>query len=163
MHGDRAAQLKRKARRRIEETADRAAKNLIKIDSNETESAETRFKATLQLLDRADVNAKTSIDVEVSAKPWEQVMEGMVDRIEITSGDHYLRSVGELPPAKPTILAQRPAMTIRPCSPVARHATMTMEQAYEELARINAAAAARQRAASAGHARISRRTRRPQR
>jgi hypothetical protein len=58
------------------------------------------LKATLQLLDRADVNAKTSIDVEVSAKPWEQVMEGMVDRIEITSGDHYLRSVGELPPAK---------------------------------------------------------------
>jgi hypothetical protein len=93
-HGGRAKQTVEKARRRLAENADRGAKQLLKLAFDDKQSADIRLKATLQLLDRAGVNAKTSVELEVSATPSQQIIDGIANQLEITSRDAYRRSVG---------------------------------------------------------------------
>lgn len=98
-HGGRAKQTVEKARRRLAENADRGAKQLLKLAFDQKQSADIRLKATLQLLDRAGVNAKTSVEVEVGVKPVDQIIEGITTSLETTSRDAYRRAQGHTPPA----------------------------------------------------------------
>lgn len=101
-HGGRSKRAIEAAKRRIAETADVAAKQLLKLAFDDKQSADIRLKATLQLLDRAGVNAKTSVEVEVGVKPVNQIMEGIVTTLETGSRADWRRSQGivdDNPPA----------------------------------------------------------------
>jgi hypothetical protein len=105
-HGARAPQVKAKARQRIEEAADRMAKALLKMASDENVSEVVRLRAITDALSRAGITEKTAVEVEVSLKPFEQI----ITRVESGSRAAYRASVGR-PDSIPTALADRPAET----------------------------------------------------
>jgi len=76
MHGGATQAAKTKARKRIEEAADRLARQLLGIAEG-AESEAVRLAAVKDALDRAGIQAKTAATVEVSVKPWETVLEGI--------------------------------------------------------------------------------------
>lgn len=93
-HGGKAKQSLMAARRRLMENADPAVKQLAKIAYDDNVAVETRLKATLALIDRSVGGPKSALEVEVSAKPFEQVLEGMADQLEITSRAEFRRAQG---------------------------------------------------------------------
>jgi hypothetical protein len=76
-HGGAARQSKAAARRRIDEHADPLVRAMIEIAQADDVSPATRVAAIKDLLDRADITGKTSIEVEHTVKPWEQILGRM--------------------------------------------------------------------------------------
>ncbi|OPX12843.1 hypothetical protein [Mycobacterium sp. AT1] len=93
-HGGKAKKSIEAAKRRIAESADPAAAQLVKLAFDKRETAEIRLRATLQLLDRAGLNARTAIDIEVSQTPSEQILEGLSTQLEVTSRAAFRASSG---------------------------------------------------------------------
>lgn len=77
-HGAKAPQVKRRARQRIEEAADRMAKALLGIATS-AESESVKLKAITEALDRAGLSTKQAveIDAQLTIKPWEQILSGV--------------------------------------------------------------------------------------
>lgn len=99
-HGGRAPQAKAKARRRIDEAADRMAARLLGFAENENVPAYVALQAVESALDRAGLSAKTALEVTVGREPWEEVMG---DVMQITRAQHEAMKRGEPLPA-PTAL-----------------------------------------------------------
>ena len=81
--------MKREARQRIEEAADRMACELLKmaIDANVADSV--KLAAIKDALDRGGVSAKSAVEVDLgSPKPYETILLG----IEAWSRAEYRRS-----------------------------------------------------------------------
>lgn len=76
-HGGRAPAVKAKARLRLELAADRMAKALLGIATDTNVPESVRLAAVKDALDRAGLKPATTVDLEVSAKPWEAVFEGI--------------------------------------------------------------------------------------
>jgi len=77
-HGAKAPQVKRKARQRIEEAADRLACELLRMATDLGVADSVKLAAIRDALDRAGLSAKTAVEVEVGPpKPWEQIMDGL--------------------------------------------------------------------------------------
>jgi hypothetical protein len=76
MHGGATQAAKAKARKRIEEAADRLARQLLGIAEG-AESEAVRLAAVKDALDRAGVQAKTAAAVEVTVKPFEKVFDAI--------------------------------------------------------------------------------------
>jgi hypothetical protein len=90
-HGAKAPQVKRKARQRIEEAADRLACELLKMATDGNVADSVKLAAIKDALDRAGLAAKSAVEVEVSPpKPYEAILEG----IEAGSRAEYRRSIG---------------------------------------------------------------------
>ena len=90
-HGAKAPQVKRKARQRIEEAADRMARELLKMATDDNVADSVKLAAIRDALDRAGLAARTAVEVEVGPlKPYEAVFE----RIVAGSRAEYRRSIG---------------------------------------------------------------------
>lgn len=90
-HGAKAPQVKRKARQRIEEAADRMARELLKMATDDDVAASVKLAAIRDALDRAGLAANSAVEVEVGPpKPYEAILE----RIEVGSRAEYRRSRG---------------------------------------------------------------------
>ena len=79
-HGAKAPQVKAKARQRIEEAADRMAKQLLRMATDEKVSDTVKLAAIRDALDRGGLAAPKQAAVEVSVRqqPWEElVADGM--------------------------------------------------------------------------------------
>ncbi|WP_336671484.1 hypothetical protein [Tsukamurella sp. USMM236] len=77
-HGGSAPQVKAKARVRLEMAADRMAKELLGIATNDKVPAYVKLEGIKTALDRAGIGAKQAVEVEVGpAKAWEQVFAGI--------------------------------------------------------------------------------------
>ena len=77
-HGGAAPQVKAKARVRLEMAADRMAKELLGIATNDKVPAYVKLEGIKTALDRAGVGAKQAVEVEVRpSKPWEDILSGI--------------------------------------------------------------------------------------
>lgn len=101
-HGGRAKQSVQAARRRMMEQADPAVRQLQKIAFDDTAPIETRLKATLAIIDRTGLGPRSSVDVELTARPFEQVLDGFIEMDSGGSRSDFRRSMGiedDEPPA----------------------------------------------------------------
>lgn len=79
-HGGRAPQVKARAKVRIEEATDKLAGYLLQMAADTNIPEGVRLTAIRDALDRGGLGAKSSMEIEVSAKPFERVFD------RITSG-----------------------------------------------------------------------------
>lgn len=83
--------MKRKAQQRIEEAADRMARELLKMATDDNVADSVKLAAIRDALDRAGLAAKNAGKVEVGPpKPYEVVFE----RIQAGSRAEYRRGIG---------------------------------------------------------------------
>ncbi len=75
-HGGNTPAVKAKARRRLEEAADRLAKQLLDIAEG-AESEQVRLSAVKDALDRAGLKPPTQVDVAVGHQPWRDLVENV--------------------------------------------------------------------------------------
>jgi hypothetical protein len=76
-HGGAAKQCVRAARVRLQNAADKMARELLGMATDPNVSDSVKLAAIRDALDRAGLKPVTAVDIEVSTKPWESVMEGI--------------------------------------------------------------------------------------
>lgn len=91
-HGGAAKHVRNAARVRLQNAADRMAKELLKMATDDGVSDSVKLAAIRDALDRAGLNAKT--EIEFSAKPFEQIAESAAMTLEITSRAEFRRAQG---------------------------------------------------------------------
>ncbi|MEN3220698.1 hypothetical protein PUR22_07610 [Mycolicibacterium porcinum] len=89
-HGGRAPLAKAKARRRIDEAADRMAARLLGIAESENMPAYVSLQAVLAALDRAGIKPPTQVDIGIKS-PWEEVMGEITGIAQITRAESEAR------------------------------------------------------------------------
>lgn len=77
-HGAKAPQVKAKARQRLEEAADRMARELLNI-ATDSESEHVKLAAIRDALDRAGISAKQALELSAAGttKPYEELLQGL--------------------------------------------------------------------------------------
>jgi hypothetical protein len=76
-HGGSAPAVKARARQRIEDAADRMARELLMMAVDENVSDAVKLAAIRDALDRAGLSARTAVSVEVGSRPFEQIFDGI--------------------------------------------------------------------------------------
>jgi hypothetical protein len=87
-HGGSAPAVKAKARQRIEDAADRMARELLKMAVDENVSDAVKLAAIRDALDRAGLSAKTAVSVEVGRRPYEVVFDAITSGSRAESRAH---------------------------------------------------------------------------
>lgn len=78
-HGGSAPQVKRAARARLENAADRMAKELLRMAADDDVADSVKLAAIRDALDRAGVSAKTAVEVEIGpTKKFEDMLDGIM-------------------------------------------------------------------------------------
>ena len=76
-HSGNAPAVKAKARQRIEDAADRMARELLKMAVDENVSDAVNLAAIRDALDRAGLSARTAVSVEVGRRPFEEIFDAI--------------------------------------------------------------------------------------
>lgn len=79
-HGGRAPQVQMKAKIRIQEATDKAARELLGMMMDSTIPEGVRLSAIKDVLDRGGLSVRQGVDVEVSAKPFEKVFTSITSK-----------------------------------------------------------------------------------
>ena len=77
-HGGRAPQVQLRAKIRLQEATDKAARWLLNMAADETIPEGVRLSAVKDVLDRGGLGARQAMDIEVTAKPFEKVFTKIV-------------------------------------------------------------------------------------
>ena len=87
-HGGNAPAVKAKARQRLEDAADRMARELLKMTVDENVSDAVKLAAIRDALDRAGLSARTAVSVEVGPRPFEVVFDDIASGSRAESRAH---------------------------------------------------------------------------
>ncbi len=93
-HGGAAPQIRAAAKRRLEEASDRISERLIGMAESDTIPAYVSLQAVNSVLDRAGIVEPKEANVNVSVRPYEQVLDSLVGG----SRSEYRASVGRPDP-----------------------------------------------------------------
>jgi|SRR6476619_5643227 hypothetical protein len=104
-HGGSAPAVKAKARQRLEDAADRMARELLKMAVDENVSDAVKLAAIRDALDRAGLSARTAVSVEVGRRPFEQIFDYIVGGSRAESRAHRGVPDDELNEWQPRALA----------------------------------------------------------
>ena len=85
-HGGAAKQVVRAARVRLQNAAEKMARELLGMASDPNVSDSVKIAAIRDALDRVGLKPVTTVDLEVSTKPWEKVFEGIS---KVVAGPRY--------------------------------------------------------------------------
>jgi hypothetical protein len=96
VHGGAAPQVQKAARRRLEQAADVLVKRLLGLALDGAAPDHVALSAVVAALDRAGLSVKSTVGVEISAKPWESVFEG-ISKVISGPRDESPRPLAELP------------------------------------------------------------------
>jgi hypothetical protein len=77
-HGGNAPAVKAKARQRIEDAADRMARELLKMAVDENISDAVKLAAIRDSLDRAGLGARSAVSMEVARRPFEVIFDDIM-------------------------------------------------------------------------------------
>lgn len=102
VHGGSAPQVKVAAKRRLDGAADALVQRLLGFALDGTAPDAVALAAIRDALDRAGLNAKQAIEVDVEPAPWEQVMADIVGVEKITLAESLARRglPADEPPAR---------------------------------------------------------------
>lgn len=92
MHGGAAPQVRRRAAERIALASDKAAAQLFAFMTDVAIPPAVRLAATKDLLDRAQVTGKTTVEIEVPV--WQQILDGIVATVP-AEGETAVRAFAE--------------------------------------------------------------------
>lgn len=101
-HGAKAPQVKAKARQRLEEAADRMARQLLNMASDEGVSDTVKLAAIRDALDRAGISAKQALELSATqpAKPYEEMLQDLAGIATISRAESRARrGLASDPPA----------------------------------------------------------------
>jgi len=101
-HGGAAPQVQKAARRRLEQAADVLVQRLLGIALDGTAPDQVALSAVLGALDRAGLSVKSTLGVEVTAKPWEQIADEAFTTIDAGSRDSYRAARDGHPQTEPS-------------------------------------------------------------
>src|SRR6476661_3457854 len=87
-HGGSAPAVKAKARQRLEDAADRMARELLKMAVDENVSDAVKLAAIRDALDRAGLSARTAVSVEVGRRPFEVIFDDIASGSRAESRAH---------------------------------------------------------------------------
>jgi hypothetical protein len=103
-HGGAAKQCVNAARIRLQNAAEKMARELLGMATDPNVSDSVKLAAIRDALDRAGFKPVTAVDLEVSTKPWEHVFEGIS---KVVAGPRDPQATpAELPAADPEILGE---------------------------------------------------------
>src|SRR6476620_8391029 len=87
-HGGAAPQVKAKARQRLEDAADRMARQLLKMAVDENVSDAVKLAAIRDALDRAGLSARSAVSLEVGRRPFEVIFDDIASGSRAESRAH---------------------------------------------------------------------------
>ena len=85
-HGGAAKQVVHAARVRLQNAAEKMARELLGMATDPNVSDSVKLAAIRDALDRAGLKPVTAVDLEISTKPWEKVFEGVS---KVVAGPRY--------------------------------------------------------------------------
>jgi hypothetical protein len=91
MHGGSAPQVKAAAKRRLEQAADVLVQRLLGFALDGEVPDPVALADIRDALDRAGLNPKTAVEVEVSTAPWQEAFAGAAGVARITREDSHAR------------------------------------------------------------------------
>jgi hypothetical protein len=112
VHGGSAPQVKAAAQRRLQNAADALTARLLGFALDQGVPDAIALQAVRDALDRAGLSPKHAVDVEVSLKPYESILEGL-GRIQSGSRAEHRRAIGRAQNESQPALAESPAL---PCA-----------------------------------------------
>ena len=98
-HGGAVKHVRNAARVRLQNAADRMAKELLNMATSDDVSDAVKLAALRDALDRAGLGVRAGLDVEITAKPFEQI----ISRVESGSRAEYRASIGQPEPIAPAL------------------------------------------------------------
>ncbi|MCZ0731864.1 HGGxSTG domain-containing protein [Mycolicibacterium iranicum] len=107
MHGGATKASRNAARRRLEEAADRMARELLGMATDANVSESVRLAAIRDALSRAGISEKTAVEVTHELKPFEHVEQTM---IQSGSRDDYRHSIGDSRAGEARTIEHTPAL-----------------------------------------------------
>lgn len=93
-HGGSAKHVRNAARVRLQNAADRLAKELLRMATNDKVSDAVKLKAITEALDRGGLTTKTNLDIEIGSRPIDAIFDNVATQLEVTSRAAYRRSQG---------------------------------------------------------------------
>jgi hypothetical protein len=103
MHGGAAPQVRRKAQERLALASDIVVVKLLALAFDSKTPDAVKLAAMKDVLDRAQVSGKTTIEVEVPA--WQQLLDGIVATLP-TEGETAMRPFAEAQPARDPLVIE---------------------------------------------------------
>lgn len=88
-HGGSAPQVVAAAKKRLQAMADAAAGRLGHFAFDDGVAENTALAATNSILDRAGLNPKQAVELEVGLKPWEQVLGNVTGVARVSQADSH--------------------------------------------------------------------------